>query len=64
MEPTPDQLRELYLIGHELTAQLKCYLRLIELLPGGELCIVTQPREFPNQRIIIYVEPNGSRKYV
>ena len=37
MEPTPDQLRELYLIGHELTAQLKCYLRLIELLSGGEL---------------------------
>ncbi len=37
MEPTSDQLRELYLIGHELTAQLKCYLRLIELLSGGEL---------------------------
>ncbi len=37
MEPTSDQLRELYLIGHELTAQLKYYLRLIELLSSGEL---------------------------
>lgn len=64
MTPTLDQLRELYLIGHELTAQLKCYIRLIDLLPNGELCIVTQPRAFPNQRIIIYVDPNGGRRYV
>ena len=64
MTPTPDQLQELYLIGHELTAQLKCYIRLIELLPSGELCIVTQPRELPNQRMIIYVNPNGGRRYV
>ncbi|MGK7878348.1 MAG: hypothetical protein AB4426_35110 [Xenococcaceae cyanobacterium] len=64
MEPTSDQLRELYLIGHELTAQLRCYIRLIDLLPSGELCIVIQPREFPNQRMIIYVDLNGDRRYV
>ncbi|MGB3206920.1 MAG: hypothetical protein WBB28_18200 [Crinalium sp.] len=64
MEPTPDQLRELYLIARELTAQLRCYIRLVDLLPNRELCIVIQPREFPNQRMIIYIDPNGDRRYV
>jgi hypothetical protein len=64
MQPTPSQLRELYLIGRELTGQLRCYIRLIDLLPNQELCIVIQPREFPNQRMIIYINPNGDRRYV
>lgn len=64
MEPTPEQLRELYLLGHELTTQMRCYIRLIDLLPGGELCMVIQPREFSNQRMIIYIDPNGGRRYV
>ena len=64
MEPTPDQLRELYLIGRELTAQLRCYIRLIDLLPNRELCIVIQPRELSSQRMIIYIDPNGDRRYV
>lgn len=64
MTSTLDQLRELYLIGYKLTAQFKCYIRLIDLLPNGELCIVTQPREFANQRMIIYVDLNGGRRYV
>lgn len=64
MEPTPDQLKELYLIARELTAQLRCYIRLVDLLPNRELCIVIQPREFPSQRMIIYIDPNGDRRYV
>lgn len=64
MTPTPDQLRELFFNGYELTARLKCFIRLIDLLPSGELCIVIQPRQFPNQRMIIYIEPNGIKRYV
>jgi hypothetical protein len=64
MNPTPEQLRELFVTGYRLTAQLKGFIRLIDMLPSGELCIVIQPRQFPNQRIIIYIEPNGSKKYV
>lgn len=64
MQPTPEQLQELYIIGSELTAQLKCYIRLIEMLPNGNLCLVVQPREFPKQRIIIYIDPQGEIRYV
>ena len=49
---------------YELTAQFRCYIRLIELLPSSELCVVTQAREFSNQRIIIYINPNKGRRYV
>lgn len=45
----------MYLIGHELTAQFKYYVRLIDLLPNGELCIISQPRESPEQRIILSI---------
>jgi hypothetical protein len=48
MEPTPEQLRELYILSYELTAQLRCFISLIELLPNRELCIVGQPRSFIN----------------
>ncbi|PSB55787.1 hypothetical protein C7B77_13960 [Chamaesiphon polymorphus CCALA 037] len=64
MEPTPNQFRELFLIGRELTAQLRCYIRLIDMLPNGELCLVVQPREFPTQHIIIYINSIGERRYV
>jgi hypothetical protein len=64
MEPTLNQLRELYLIGRELTSQLRCYVRLIDMLPNGELCMVVQPRKFPTQRMIIYIDPSGGRRYV
>ena len=64
MEPTPSQLRELYVLGYELTARLRCYIRLIEMLPNRDLCVIVQPREFPAQRMIIYIEPKGGRRYV
>ncbi|MGF1488329.1 MAG: hypothetical protein ACFBSE_14680 [Prochloraceae cyanobacterium] len=32
MQPTPEQLRELYIIGFELTALLKCYIDKLEKL--------------------------------
>jgi hypothetical protein len=64
MEPTPEQLQELYILGRELTARLKCYIRLIDLLPNRELCIVIQPRNFPEQRMIVYVYQNGGKRYV
>jgi len=37
MNPTFQQLQELYLIGREVTVQLRCYIRLIELLPNKDL---------------------------
>lgn len=64
MEPTPEQLRSLYFIGRKLTAELRCYIRLIDLLPNKELCIVIQPRNFPEQRTIVYIDQNGGKRYV
>lgn len=64
MEPTPEQLRELYILGRELTAQLRCYIRLIDMLVNNDLCIVIQPRNFPEQRLIAYINQNGVTRYV
>lgn len=64
MEPTPEQLRWLYLKGRELTATFKCLIRLIDIFPNGILYIVIQPRQFPEQRIILYIDPNGDKRYV
>ncbi|MDB9515326.1 hypothetical protein PN499_29420 [Kamptonema animale CS-326] len=64
MEPTPEQLRTLYVTGRQLTAELKCLIRLIDIFPNGDLCIVIQPRQFPDQRIIFYIYPNGGKRYV
>lgn len=62
--PTQEQLEGLYALGHEITLQFRCLIRLIDILSGGEVCIVVQPREFSEQRIIIYIEPDGGRRYV
>jgi len=64
MEPTGQQLQELYLLGRELTAQLRCHITLIDLLPNQELCLVIRPRSNSQQRLIIYIDPNGERRYV
>ncbi|MGK7932976.1 MAG: hypothetical protein AB4041_16315 [Microcystaceae cyanobacterium] len=64
MNPTPEQLQQLYEITYQLTAQLQCYIKLVELLPNRDLCIVVQPRTFTNQWIIIYIKPNGDKQYV
>jgi hypothetical protein len=64
MEPTPEQLRELYISVNQLTAQLKCLIRLIDIFPNRDLYIVIQPRQFPDQRMILYINPNGDRRYV
>ncbi len=64
MEPTPEQLRWLYLKGRELTADFKCLIRLIDIFPNGNLYIVIQPRQFPDQRIILYIDQNGGKRYV
>ena len=64
MEPTPEQLRELYIISYQLTAQLRCYLQLIELLPNKELCIVVQPSESIAYRMLVFINPDGGRRYV
>ncbi|OCR01715.1 hypothetical protein BCD67_13930 [Oscillatoriales cyanobacterium USR001] len=64
MEPTPEQLRTLYVTGRQLTAQLKSFIRLIDILPNRDLCIVIQPRQFPDQRMIVYIDLNGDTEYV
>jgi hypothetical protein len=64
MEPTLEQLRSLYFIGRKLTAQFKCDIRLIDSLSNKDLCIVIQPRQFPEQRIIVYINQNGDKRYV
>ncbi|MDB9515324.1 hypothetical protein PN499_29410 [Kamptonema animale CS-326] len=64
MEPTPEQLRTLYVTTHQLTAQLKCFIRLVDIFPNGKLYMVIQPRQFADQRMIVYINPNGDIEYV
>jgi hypothetical protein len=62
--PTPVQLDHLYRITRQLTTQFRGYIRLVDLLPNHLLCIVCQPREFIDQRIIVYISPDGEVNYV
>lgn len=62
--PSSEQLENLYGITRQLTTRFRSYIRLVDLLPDGQLCIVCQPREFIDQRIIVYITPDGEVTYV
>lgn len=64
MEPTEQQLKELYIQGFIITGQFKCFIRLIEMMPNGNLAIVYSPRNFLEGRDTLFIRPDGSRRYV
>jgi hypothetical protein len=55
MEPTAEQLQEIYRVCVRLTRQFRWYIRWIEQVPGGQVVIIGQAPDNSDQRIIVTI---------
>lgn len=63
MEPTPEQLRELYKVCSRLTRQMRWHIRWIEQMPGSELVVISSPADSPQRRFVVTIMLDGECRY-
>jgi hypothetical protein len=63
MEPTAEQLQEIYRVCVRLTRQFRWYVRWVEQVPGGQVIVIGQAPDDSRRRIIVTIRHDGSTNY-